>query len=497
MDVSPDGSGTISSYDFSSPPTGYPTTYTCSLAYGLTATANTSAGYVFDHWSILDGTDTTILTDSAITVEAGNGGKIVTAVFIKPAGSTYLYFPHVDTTSPWQTEIAVINTGSLTVTGMLKAYSDAGQLVDIIDDVTLAPKGRRQITVASEFINHTSIGYIVFIASADSVQGYTKLFKSGIYRAAIPAVADINTSDIYVSHIASNSSFWTLIALVNTNSTAKNVTFTFNDGRSAVVTISAYGHKDFTIASLFGGQEQPDIKSAVISNAAGIIGLELFGTVTYLDGLLLTDQTVSTIYYPHLADVTKWWTGVVAYNTSAARANITITPYSAEGTALTPSALTIDGLGKYVGVVKNLNLPAEAAWFRLDASQPVVGFELFGTLDGKQLAAYADDSGTGAKQGAFAKLEKSGWTGIAFVNTEGAKATVTLKAHNDSGTVIAIKTISVNAYAKVVKMAESIFSPQSITSATYITFTSDKNVVGFQLNGSSDSKLLDGLPALN
>lgn len=48
----------------------------------------------------------------------------------------------------------------------------------------------------------------------------------------------------------------------------------------------------------------------------------------------------------------------------------------------------------------------------------------------------------------------------------------------------------------MVNMVEKIFEPQSISNATYVTFVSDKNVVDFQLNGSLDGKMLDGLPAL-
>ncbi len=68
--------------------------------------------------------------------------------------NTTLYFPHVDTSLPWQTEIAVINTGNQTVTGTLRALSNAGQLVET-KAVTLSAHGRRQITVAAEFTNHT------------------------------------------------------------------------------------------------------------------------------------------------------------------------------------------------------------------------------------------------------------------------------------------------------------------------------------------------------
>jgi hypothetical protein len=284
---------------------------------------------------------------------------------------------------------------------------------------------------------------------------------------------------------------------VNTNSEEKNMTITFNNGQRSSLTIAAGEHKIFTIASLFGGQSQPDLKSAVITNAGGVIGLELFGGDNQLDGLLLADDTVSTIYYPHVADVTKWWTGIVAYNPSSSACEITITPYSAAGTALTPSTLDLAGKEKYVGVVKNLDLPDDTAWFRIDSTRPLVGFELFGTLDGKQLAAYAEGSGAGAKEGVFPKIEKSGWTGIAFVNTEGDEASVTLTAYDDNGNEIAVETITLGGYAKVVNLAENIFAPVNIGRATYIGYSSDKDVVGFQLNGSSDGKMLDGLPALN
>jgi hypothetical protein len=56
--------------------------------------------------------------------------------------------------------------------------------------------------------------------------------------------------------------------------------------------------------------------------------------------------------------------------------------------------------------------------------------------------------------------------------------------------------LTVGGHAKVVNYAETIFSPQNIGSATYIAYSSDRNVVGFQLNGTSDGIMLDGLPGL-
>ena len=53
--------------------------------------------------------------------------------------------------------------------------------------------------------------------------------------------------------------------------------------------------------------------------------------------------------------------------------------------------------------------------------------------------------------------------------------------------------LSVGDHATEVNLAEDIFS-QDISGATYIAYSSDRNVVGFQLNGTSDGTMLDGLP---
>ena len=48
----------------------------------------------------------------------------------------------------------------------------------------------------------------------------------------------------------------------------------------------------------------------------------------------------------------------------------------------------------------------------------------------------------------------------------------------------------------MVDLAENIFIGQDIGNATYIAYSSDSNVVGFQINGTADDTMLDGLPAL-
>ena len=423
---------------------------------------------------------------------------MVLGILTAGAGTAYaaLTFPHVDASLPWQTEIAIINTGNQAITGTLRALNSAGQTVET-KTVTLPAHGRRQIDVATEFANPTAIGYLVFETDSAAVQGYTKLYQQGRYRAATPAATEANAGSIYITHIDSSAQWWTGVTLLNTTAVTKELTITFNNGATRTYSLKANERWTFRIGDLLGNPIQPGVESAVISNAGGVVGVELFGSVgfgTQMEGILLTDKTNTTIYYPHV-DNNGWWTGIVAYNPSDLACTITITPYSAAGAVLPAKTLTIAGKSKYVGAVAALDLPAEMAWFKIDSTGPITGFELFGTSDGQQLAAYAEKSGTGSKAGVFAKIEKAGWTGIAFVNMEAAAASVTLTAYRDDGTVVATQALPVGGYAKVVNNPEKIFT-QDIGSATYIAYTSDRNIIGFQLNASADGTMLDALPGL-
>jgi hypothetical protein len=421
--------------------------------------------------------------------------SLIISFILSSGAHANLYFPHIDTNPPWETEIAIINTSTdQTAAGTLTAYRNTGQLIDTMA-ITLAPHARRQIIISQELANHPSIGYLTFEAHSDALCGYTKFSVPGTYRVAVPAVREVNTTDLYLSHIDSSTEWWTGVSLLNTTSSAKTLTLTFDTGQQHSLTLAPGEHRAFTIRDLFDGQPQPEINSALITNAGGVVGLELFGSGTQLSGILLKDTTASTLYYPHIASDETWWTGIVALNPSSSAATLTITPYSEAGAALAVQTREVPAGGKYIGTASALSLPLDTAWFRIDAPTPLTGFELFGTTNGTQLAGYTG-VGINGKEGVFAKIEKAGWTGIAFVNIEGTAASVTLTAYDNYGTAIATQAISLGGHAKVVGLAENLFSGTDLGDATYIGYASDRDIVGFQLNGTWDGMLLDGLPGM-
>ena len=290
--------------------------------------------------------------------------------------------------------------------------------------IALPARGRRQINVANEFINPTTIGSIIFDANCDTVQGYTKLYKDGVYRTAIPAVREASASDIYIPHIAQDSGWSTSVILLNTTTAAKELTITFNNGQSRSITIAASAHGSYNIADLYGSPPPPDIQSAVITNAGGIIGLVFFSSTNQMDGVLLTDKTASTLYYPHVVDDAMWWTGIVIYNPSTSACDVTITPYDASGIPLGSITLIIPAKGRIFGTVAALGLPADTAWFKVDSPQPLTGL----SFSAPSTATACGLWGSGQDRLAdrrLPKIEKNGWTGITLVNTEADATSVT------------------------------------------------------------------------
>ncbi len=410
------------------------------------------------------------------------------------------YFPQIACEHPWETEICLINTSAAqSLNGLLKAYDSKGQQVDLTQTVHLSPKARKEITVANEFSNADTIRYIVFESDIDTLVGYTKIFSQGRYRVAVPIASGNAAQSIHVPHIASNENWWTELSLLNTTSERKSISIEFNTGQTITRSINAYEQQSFCIKDLFNNISQPDIQSAIIKNVEGIVGMELFGSTdscsdNYLGGILLNSDTATDLYYPHVAHNAQWWTGVVAYNPNDTTCTFSVTTYDQDGTILSFENRDLQAHEKFIGTPTSLEFPVETAWFSIHADSPITGFELFGTTDGQQLGGYTGVN-IQKQEGVFTKIDDEGWTGIAFINTQPETAAITIKAYNDSGNLIASGSLTLDTYEKMVGLSEKLFS-QNISAATYITFTSDMNVVGFQLNGSSDDMMLDALSGM-
>lgn len=469
---------------FGANPERYGFTDVRNISPQLGVSFNNSEGYLF--WD-----------DVHPTTEAHALLATAATAMLNLTPTTRLYFPHIASNEYWETEIAIVNSSADTdFVGVLRAYTDAGSEVPIARYIGLAPHARKEITIGEEYGGAESIGYMILESATNAAKGYTKFYRFGQYRVAIPAVAEINSSDSYLSHVTSNPAWWTGVSLVNTTTEVKNVTIAFSDGNNVNRSLAANEHQKFLISDLFGGQTPAGIASAVLTNASGVIGLELFGSEAQLEGIPIADEIATTLYYPHITADPAWWTGIVAYNPAPTSCSFTITPYSSEGATLAPLASVLNGGEKYNAVADTIGLPQGTAWLRIDGTGPLTGFELCGTADWSRVAGFYG-IGANMKQGVFAKIEKGGgWTYLTLANTEDTPASVAMTACTDHGVSVGTTTFTINAHGKKEHIAAEYFTGQDITQATYVFYSSDKDLVGLQLNGSGDATMLDGLPGL-
>ncbi|WP_321531288.1 hypothetical protein [uncultured Desulfuromonas sp.] len=432
-------------------------------------------------------TDSGPMSHVAMTFMTMNGGETLQAE--KP-----LYFPHVDTTGGWESEICFINSGDDTASIRLLALDDEGEEVAEERDYELLANSRNELLISCVYDEAPLIRQCVLYSTSTDVTGYLKFYKDGKYRVSIPAVATGTQQELVIPHIASDAYWWTGLALVNTTELDKTLTLEFDNSESKTILLPAGGHRAFTIRSLFSDQAQPDKQWAVLKQAEGVVGLQLFGGGSQLSGNLLFSDSAPTLYYPHVACDENWWTGIAACNYSKTATDVAVRPYAQDGTALAPTTITLLPGEKYLGTAKALDMPEQTAWFSLASDNGLTGVELFGTHNGWQLAGYGCVN-IATRNGIFPKLEDDGWTGISFVNTASTPAEITLFAYNDSGVLLANEILRLEGHEKTVGVAQDLFA-EDISGASYVRFTSEQDVVGFQLNGSSDGMMLDVLPAL-
>ncbi len=441
-----------------------------------------------------------VLNNKAYVAEGSSGRLLI--INLGADNHSNIYFPHAACGDGWSTEVALINTGAIEAGGDLRAYDNLGNQIGRAKDITLKARGRWSVGVNYSFydadIKADKISYLIFRTGSKTIVGYTRFANSQLgYQVALPVNKDDNAT-FNVSHIASDDNWWTGIALLNTTDATKTLPITFSDGQTKSITLVAHEHKSLSIRNLFNDTAQPRINAAVIAACSGIVGFELFGSIgdiRQLSGISLSDKTENTIYYPHISSTDGWWTGLAAFDPAGVNRALTITPYAKDGRELTKLTVNLaEGIKKYLNSAGAMGLPAGTAWIQIDAASGVTGFELFGNNGNNWLAGYTG-VGLKSKKGIFATLEQdSGWTGIALVNSEAENATVILRARDNLGKLIARKDLPLRPHERLMGVVETIFAGDDLSKAHYLSYESNRELVGFQINGSD--RLLDALPAL-
>jgi hypothetical protein len=202
------------------------------------------------------------------------------------------------------------------------------------------------------------------------------------------------------------------------------------------------------------------------------------------------------IYFPQVASFEAWETEIALVNTipGGTKVHGELQGFRANGgDPLESIAIDIQPGGrKEVTVGPTFQHHSEIAYIVFNSDSGfLAGYTRF-NQPGNRVSLPATP---GVTEGWFPKMERDGYTGLAFVNISDQEASVRLVAYDEDGAKVTEENLPVPSGNKVIGLIDQVFHGD-ISSARYFYFSSDQKVVAFSVSGSSDGQMLDGLPSL-
>jgi len=231
-------------------------------------------------------------------------------------------------------------------------------------------------------------------------------------------------------------------------------------------------------------------------NSGVVLGLVLLfaGSPAVADNSFINHISSTKVYFSHIATTDGWQTEIAVLNPTVSAVSGTLTPYNADGYPVSHAIpINLPAHGRYQADVGSTFFTAWNIAYIVLTSETfgLKGYTKFYT-GGVRVSIMA----SGPKiDGLFSKIDRAGWTGIAFINVAAVTANVTLTAYSDAGIPVAVKSMQLLSGVKVVNSVTQIFGSIPLNS-TYVSYHSDQAIVGFFINGSGDGSMLDGSQAL-
>ena len=202
------------------------------------------------------------------------------------------------------------------------------------------------------------------------------------------------------------------------------------------------------------------------------------------------------IYFPQVASFQNWETEVALVNTvagaTAIKGELQAFRESGGDPIESVSVEIPPGGRKEITVGAAFQHSAEIAYLAfVSDSGFLAGYTRF-NQPGNRVSLPA---AAGVQEGWFPKMERDGWTGLAFINIGNEPANVKVCAYGEDGAKIVEESLMVEPGKKIIGLMDQVF-PGDISNARFFSFTADQKVIAFSVSGSSDGEMLDGLPTL-
>ena len=162
----------------------------------------------------------------------GNVSKDVAVLAGQDAGAaaTSLYSPQYVVGGPWSSTISIVNLDSAQGTVTLRWFGDDGSQIGTTQTLPIAANGKAYISDQAFFQDSAAMpgqvtqGYVVVASSGIHISGSVVFSEpvQGTFSSALPLVSTLGRSQV-LSHVASNGTYYTGLAVLNPNSTNAQV----------------------------------------------------------------------------------------------------------------------------------------------------------------------------------------------------------------------------------------------------------------------------------
>ncbi|CAM2068373.1 PKD domain-containing protein [Sulfidibacter corallicola] len=434
-----------------------------------------------------------------------------------------LYFADVRESESFTTELGIVNTTGSSQSLEATGYDAGGNIVKRVA-FELEGNGRTHQTVAQMFEDESGeIAWVQVDATGDVV-GYTRTDSRDEKESYLITGGTKLSSELFIPHIAERVDQWfTRAAVVNaTDSNSSAEVRTASEAAQTVVELNVnqpFGKDAFDFLDRFGGDlPAGKIWAQLNENSASnfLTGSEVFGTIDgsrISAGLELVDTGGSnpnftfvpnTLYFTHIAsDVQQFWTGLALVNVGTTQQGVIITGYGEQGNLVGEFSLTLAPGEKIVDLAENMlaeiGSPANIGWLKVVADSDIVGFELFGTHNQKQLAGLEATTDL-RDQICFPYYDASNtsFQGISVVNVNNTAVTLAFTLYNDLGEAIQTAQRTLNANQKTVELFSDLL-PASGRDETqlpgWVECRSDLPLAGFQLIIGKNGEQMSALKA--
>jgi len=386
-------------------------------------------------------------------------------------------------------------TASVTLTATDASGETVGQTTDLVPAL-----GKMKLSVdAFDGLSYTEImaepdRYVISLAEV-----------SGSHARMAAYLRMPLTSTLVVPHIAEETSYWDTVAFV-TNDYLDLMDILLGDEAIPLAPTHA-GVWDVTGLAL-GALDEPaegDMWATFrchadnpFSSTRSMTGFEMFikqdgdGAATEL-----TADGSERLYIPHIPTETEiFWTGFAFVNPGSEDITATVQFFNDAGEAAGTGQLTVPAGKKVKGLMSDLfpDALADAAWGVLNASDKLVGLELYGTTDG--ICGFGLD-GYATATGVFPlMLTGTGeWTGIALANPNDVDAPVTIELVDEHGTIVGAHDAVVPANGRFAFVAAEYFDRYRLAETDYIRFRSMYGLVGVEAAGDDSRSYMVAIGA--